>query len=600
MRRILRTAAILALCLSALFWALPAIAAQDADWRALYTNFLTSQQSQLRARRSVALIDLGGDGVPELVQLYSTRGESRTCRLGVYTIRSGSVVPMSAGDGFNFSTTFPGVRSTSFQLRADPSLKPCLSISISGASGGAATTTRLAFTLSGSAAKLDVALYEARQVKGRKSLYSVSGVSATSAQYSDAYARFLAAYVKKGDSLPYQTFSSTAKGSTLKSGVTRLASRYRVHSTAAKVSLNKTSLTLAYGASYALKASISPASAIYDSCTWTSSVPGVVKVDGGLVTALDIGTATITVRTASGAHKSCFVTVLPPPASSVKVSGDAHTVLLGKTTTLSATVAPEKASQAVKWSSANSSVVSVKDGVVTGRKMGTTTIRATTSNGKSCTYTITVLAEELNKDGAIIDISRWNAVANWSVLSKNVAFVILRCGVTYSADSDKAGQMDIDVCFDAYAQQCLRYGIPFGVYYYGLAATPEQARQEADKAYLVAQKYHPLFYAYDAEKPVLTGDSIEAFGGRLRELGVNKVGCYIAHQLYSRYKVDTSKFDFIWIPHYGANTGEVLSTPSYKCDLHQYSSRGKVAGMADTTVDVNRLMGRKPLSFFTS
>ena len=78
------------------------------------------------------------------------------------------------------------------------------------------------------------------------------------------------------------------------------------------------------------------------------------------------------------------------------------------------------------------------------------------------------------------------------------------------------------------------------------------------------------------------------------------MGCYIAHHRYSQYKVDTSKFDFIWIPHYGANTGEVVSTPAYKCDLHQYTSVGKVKGMSDTTVDVNRLMGRKPLSFFTS
>jgi GH25 family lysozyme M1 (1,4-beta-N-acetylmuramidase) len=232
--------------------------------------------------------------------------------------------------------------------------------------------------------------------------------------------------------------------------------------------------------------------------------------------------------------------------------------------------------------------------------MGTTTIRAATANGKTSTFTVTVLAEELNKNGAIIDISEYNPVSDWGVLSKNVAFVILRCGVTYSTSHERAGEMDSDDRFSQYATRCIENGIPFGVYYFGRASTPEKARLEAEKAYAIASKYHPLFYAYDAEASELTGDSIEAFGDTLRDLGVRKVGCYIAHHQYKRYGVDTSKFDFIWIPHYGDNTGDVDSTPSYKCDLHQYSSRGRVKGMSDTTVDVNRLMGRKPLSFFTS
>ncbi len=33
-----------------------------------------------------------------------------------------------------------------------------------------------------------------------------------------------------------------------------------------------------------------------------------------------------------------------------------------------------------------------------------------------------------------------------------------------------------------------------------MAGTPEKARQEAEKAYAIAGKYNPLFYAYDAER----------------------------------------------------------------------------------------------------
>lgn len=597
MRRFPQRAAVLAL-LTAILWSLFSVAFADADYRTLYLNLLNSQQGQLRAKRAVALVDLTGDGTPEMAQLASVKGESRTFRLAVYSVKSGSVGQM-ASDGFDFSAvTFPGVRSASFALRANSALTPCLSVSITGVSGGVTTSTRLAFIRSDSG-KLQTALYLSRATKGGKSLYKVDGKEATASEYNAAYAAFCAAYAKKGSSLPYVTFSSSAKYTTLKSGVARLSSRYRSNSTASKITLSKTSLTLDYGKSYTLKPSVSPASAIYETLSWSSSNPDVVKVEGGVLTALDVGSATIMVRTASGVKRSCNVTVLPPPATGVKVSGSTHTVLLKGTLKLNVSVYPEKASQSVKWSSKDSSIVSVSGGVVRGLKMGTTTVRAKTANGKTNSFTVTVLAEELNKNGAIIDISRWNTVSDWSLLKKNVAFVILRCGVTYSASHERAGQMDIDARFKTYAAKCLSYGIPFGVYYYGMASTTDKARQEADKAYSFAKAYNPLFYAYDAEESVLTGASIEAFGDRLRELGVRKVGCYIAHHRYKQYNVDTSKFDFIWIPHYGSNTGSVDSTPDFVCDLHQYSSVARVGGIKGD-VDVNRLMGTKPLSFFTS
>jgi uncharacterized protein YjdB len=600
MRHSLRICAVLALCLTIVLVPLPRAAAAEADWRTLYLNLLSSQQSQLRARRAAALIDLTGDGTPEMLLLSSVKGESRNSRLSVYTVRSGAVAKMTA-DAFDFDgVTFAGVRSLSLALRATGALKPCLSISITGVSGGVTTTTRLAFVADGSATKLTTVLHTARAKKKGKAAYTVDGGAVSSAQYNQAFAAFCAAYSKKGSALPYQTFSSSAKTSTLKSGVSRLASRYRSHSTVSRVSLSKTKLSLAYGKSYALKAAVSPSSAIYDTLSWSSDHPEIVKVSGGTLTALNTGSATITVKTSGGVKRSCKVTVTPPAAASVEIRGDAHTVVLRQTLKLSVAVSPAKASQSVKWSSANSSVASVsKSGVVTGKRMGTTTIRAKTANGKTASFTVTVLAEALNKGGAIIDISRWNNVSSWKNLQKSVAFVILRCGVTYSASHSKAGEMDIDARFKEYAAKCLSYGIPFGVYYYGMASTPEIARREAEKAYSVAKAYNPLFYVYDAEEDVLTGASIEAFAARLRELGVRKVGCYIANNLYKRYGVDTSKFDFIWIPHYGTNTGQVESTPDYRCDLHQYSSRGSVPGVGGD-VDVNRLMGTKPLSYFIS
>ncbi len=121
---------------------------------------------------------------------------------------------MSAGDAFGFSSyTFPGVRSASFSLWATPSLKPCLTVSVTGVSKGVTTATRLAFTQGGASSQLDVALFEARSTKGRKSVYAVNGASASAAQYNRTSAAWTAAYKKKRREPPRLTFSASYKKS---------------------------------------------------------------------------------------------------------------------------------------------------------------------------------------------------------------------------------------------------------------------------------------------------------------------------------------------------------------------------------------------------
>jgi N-acetylmuramoyl-L-alanine amidase len=581
-------------------FAAPFSASAEAGWQTLYANFVASQQAQVRAQRFVAFIDLEGDGVPELVQMSSVSGSSRNCRLSVYKIQSGSVVPMGVtGDVFSFpGHTFSGVRSVSFDLRATSAHKPCLSIHINSVSGKVSTLTRLAFVQSSASGRLDMVFFQSRSKRGRTNTYTVNGAAATLSQYNQANSAFTAAYARKG-ALPRQKLAAGFNASRIKNGVVRAASRYRTSIRASRVSLSKTKLSLPYGKTVTLKTSVAPATAIYEDYTWTSNKPGVVSVSNGVLTTENIGTATITVRTSSGAKRSCKITVTRPAAASAEITGESSTVVRGKKLTLKASVLPEKSLQTVKWSSSNPSVASVSKGVVTGKKMGTATIRAVTANGKRATYNVTVLADTLGTNSVIIDLSQWNVVTDWDALQKNVSFVILRCGVTYSQNHSRAGEMGVDSRFYGYAQQCVKRGIPFGVYYYGMASTPEIARQEAERAYEIASPYSPLFYVYDAEEEILTKASIEAFATHIRQLGARKVGCYVAHHRYASYKINTALFDFIWIPHYGANTGEVLSTPSYKCDLHQYSSNGRVPGVTGA-VDLNRLMGTKPLSFFTS
>lgn len=71
------------------------------------------------------------------------------------------------------------------------------------------------------------------------------------------------------------------------------------------------------------------------------------------------------------------------------------TLAVGATETLSATVAPDDATdKSVKYSSSDETIATVTpvQGKVTGVKAGTATITVTTTNGKTATCEITVTA----------------------------------------------------------------------------------------------------------------------------------------------------------------------------------------------------------------
>lgn len=74
------------------------------------------------------------------------------------------------------------------------------------------------------------------------------------------------------------------------------------------ITLDETSRTLAVGESFRLVATVLPEDATDKTVTWSASGDGIVSVDDGLVTALKVGTSTVT-ATAGKLSAECVVTV---------------------------------------------------------------------------------------------------------------------------------------------------------------------------------------------------------------------------------------------------------------------------------------------------
>ena len=136
--------------------------------------------------------------------------------------------------------------------------------------------------------------------------------------------------------------------------------------------------------------------------TWSSTNENVATVKDGTVTAVGVGTATIKATSTFDANKfaSCAVTVRDssqptPVVSSVTVSPTSLNLDLNgtKTATLQASVsAVDGAPQTVTWTTSNSRVATVNNGVVTAIGTGNAIIKATSTFDStkygSCSVTV--------------------------------------------------------------------------------------------------------------------------------------------------------------------------------------------------------------------
>ena len=102
------------------------------------------------------------------------------------------------------------------------------------------------------------------------------------------------------------------------------------------------------------------------------------------------------------------VEIIEPTA--IKLDQDKVTLGVGETATLKATIEPEEATNKnVTWSSSDDTTVTVEDGVVTGKKVGTATITAETSNGLKAT------AEVIVKEIAVTKVTLSETTATMTI-----------------------------------------------------------------------------------------------------------------------------------------------------------------------------------------
>lgn len=189
----------------------------------------------------------------------------------------------------------------------------------------------------------------------------------------------------------------------------------------------------------------------------------------------------------------------------------------------------------------------------------------------------------------IIDVSKWNNTINWQKTSLAVDGVIARIGYRGSVNRDRIAE---DNLFYSHYQGCKTYGVPFGCYFYSLAVTVEQAKEEAQWVLDTLKKYNikpdlPIYI--DMEDYIVQNettnrkrtDIAKAFCQVLFENGyypgvyANKY--WLTELLFPAEFSDCS----IWVAQYASEC-----TYKGKYDMWQYSETGSVNGI-NGKVDLN-------------
>lgn len=207
----------------------------------------------------------------------------------------------------------------------------------------------------------------------------------------------------------------------------------------------------------------------------------------------------------------------------------------------------------------------------------------------------------------IIDVSRYNGPIDWAAVAKSgeVDGVMLKTVSTNRSLSKRADGLYVDPYFERNYQECRKYGIPVGVYYYTYAANKTMA--DAELALLkeaLRGKTLTLPVAVDVEDNKL----IKLTRAALTELvyhaarAIESWGLYAMVYTYTSYSsaeldmTALAPFD-IWLADYTGQPPKV----GFAYSMHQYTERGRMPGVSGdvdistTTMDYPKIIKKHKL-----
>jgi|GEM_PF-2525392 len=201
--------------------------------------------------------------------------------------------------------------------------------------------------------------------------YDGSSLTGSKAEWSTS--KSSVATVKNGvvtaKSAGTATITAAYKGETVKIVVTV------DEDTKDKLEATKTKISLDKGDTETIKLKYDGSSLTGSKAEWSTSKSSVATVKNGVVTAKSAGTATITAEYKN--EKVKIEITVGDDKDKLTVDDDSISLKEGKKETIRVTYNGKKVSGSdVKWSTSKSSVATVKDGVVTGKKKGTAIITA--------------------------------------------------------------------------------------------------------------------------------------------------------------------------------------------------------------------------------
>ena len=185
----------------------------------------------------------------------------------------------------------------------------------------------------------------------------------------------------------------------------------------------------------------------------------------------------------------------------------------------------------------------------------------------------------------VIDVSSFQGNINWEqVKASGVEGAIIRCGW----GQDIASQHDQK--FTRNVEECIRLGIPFGVYLYSYAKTTQQAKGEAEHMMRLMNPYkdkmtYPAFYDLEqAGTEAGAVDRARVWADLLQRNGY-RVGIYANLNWWKNYLKGLNDY-----PKWVACYGSTKPTSQTNMVAWQYTSKGRVSGIAGN-VDCNENYG---------